>query len=205
LASPEDVFDDFDSGESINLLQYERGPTPCPSGLQLQLSARRAARRELWWFYTRMRGRVPAVGEAPPRTVAAASRIAGRLSDLLPEHRGAFVVRYARRLWPVRLIRRFGGLTSIVVRFAAMRRQRGPGETLAQAEEAVVTELLADIAAAGRPLDPTQREGVVIDRAKTLRRLQRAAQNYVRSAELAYFAARGGGPCIVPLRSREGA
>ena len=204
MASPEDAFDDFDSGESINLLQYERGPTPCPSGLQLQLSARRAARRELWWFYTRMRGRVPAVGEAPPRAVAAASRIAGRLSDLQPEHRGAFVVRYARRLWPVRLIRRFGGLTSIVVRFAAMRRQRGPGETLAQAEEAVVTELLADIAAAGRPLDPTQRDRVVIDRAKTLRRLQRAAQNYVRSAELAYFGARGGGPCIVPT-SREGA
>jgi hypothetical protein len=204
LASPEDVFDDFDSGESINLLAYERGPTPCPSGLQLQLSARRAARRELWWFYAQMRGRVPAVGEAPPRAVAAASRIAGWLSDLLPEHRGAFVVRYDRRLWPVRLIRRFGGLTSIVVRFGAMRRQRAPRETLARAEQAVVTELLADIVEAGRPLDPTQRQGAVIHRAKNLRNLQRAAQNYVRSAELAYFGARGGGPCVVPA-SREGA
>jgi len=204
LASPEDGSeDDFESGEPNNLLELDRGPRP--SGLQLQQSTRRAARLELRWFYTRMRGRVPAVGEAHPDAVAAASRIAGWLSDLLPEHRGAFVVRYDRRRWPVRLIRRFAGLTSLVVRFAAMGRERGPGETIAQAEEAAVTELLADIAAAGQPLDGTQPGPRVREQAKNLRRLHRAARSDLRSAELAYFEVRGGGPCVVPPRSREGA
>jgi hypothetical protein len=148
-----------------------------------------------------MRGRVPAVCDAPAADVAAASQIAGWLSQLLPPHRGAFVLRYDERRWPVRLVRQFGGLTSVAVRFAASRRRRGPTETLAQAEEAAVAELLADVAVA-RSTGCTKRG--VMDSATKLRLLQRAAQSYVREAELAYFTARGGAPCAVPS-SKEGA
>jgi hypothetical protein len=161
-------------------------------------------RRELRWFYVRMRGRVPAVGDAPAREVVAASRIAGWLSELWPMHRGAFVVRYDGRRWPVRLLRKFGGLTSVAVRFAAMGRRRGPTETLAESEQAAVAQLLADIAAAARPPDLTPRGALAMKKARKLRRLQRAAQVYVRQAERAYFEARAGAPCAVPS-SKEGA
>jgi hypothetical protein len=193
---------DFDGGDGpIDPVECKLGPTPRPSAWQLPFPL---LRRELRWFYTQMHGRVPAVAEAPPRTVAAASRIAGWLSNVLPEHRGAFVVQYDRRRWPVRLLRRFGGLTSVVVRFAAMRRPRGPTETVAEAEHAAVAELLADIAAARRPLDLTRPSSGAMDPAKRLRRLRRAAKHEVRMAERAYFEARGGAPCAVPS-SREGA
>jgi hypothetical protein len=91
----------------------------------------------------------------------------------------------------------------VVVRFAAIRRRRGPTETLAQAEEAAVGELLADIAAS-RPTDFTQRDARAMDQATKLRILHRAAQGYVRQAERAYSDARGGAPCAVSS-SREGA
>jgi hypothetical protein len=151
-----------------------------------------------------MNGRVPAVGEALAQEIAAASRIAGWLTELEPRHRGAFVVRYDGRRWPARITREFGGLTSVVVRLAAMQRPRGPTQTLAEAERAAVAELLADIAAASRPLDVTRCE-TAMDPAKKLRRLQRATKNYVRRAELAYLDARGHARCVVPSRAREGA
>ena len=187
--------------ESAFDVEVERSPTTRPFASELPFSL---IRRELRWFYVRMRGRVPAVGEAPAHESAAASRIAGWLSELLPVHRGAFVVRYDGRRWPVRLLRQFGGLTSVVVRFAAMRRFRGPTETLAEAEQAAVAALLAGIAAASRPADPSQRGAVAMDRARKLRLLRRAAQSYVREAERAYFDVRGAAPCAVPS-SREGA
>jgi hypothetical protein len=144
----------------------------------------------------------------------------------LPRHRGAFVVRFDGRRWPARMTREFGGLTSVVVRFAAMQRQRGPTETLAEAEQAAVTELLADIAAARRSPDftppghmgghpqpfpqplPQPAGAFAMDPATKLRRLQRAAQNYVRRAEFAYLDARGQARCAAAPRarhSREGA
>jgi hypothetical protein len=161
-------------------------------------------RRELRWFYVRMRGRVPAVGEAPARDGAAASRIAGWLSELHPGDRGAFFLRYDGRTWPVRLVRQFGGLTSVVVRFATMRRRRGPKETVAEAERAAVAELLEDIAEASRPLDLQRRGALAKDPRRKLARLRRGAHAYVRTAEEAYFEARGDAPCAVPS-SREGA
>jgi hypothetical protein len=228
LASPEDTFDFDDDDESKG--EFEQGSTVRPSVLAMNDPVLRAARRELRWFHSEMRGRVPAVGEARAEEVAAASRIAGWLSDLQPRHRGAFVVHYDGRRWPARITREFGGLTSVVVRFAAMRRRRGPMETLAESEQAAVTELLADVALASRPPDFTspghmgghpqrhpqpipQPAGTFpIDPATKLRRLQRAAQNYVRRAELAYLDARGDTTCTVhfaslrsPPRTREGA
>ncbi len=199
MASPEDTFDRDD--ESLDAL--EQGSTVRPSVLAMNDPVLRAARRELRWFYTAMNGRVPAVGEALAQEIAAASRIAGWLTALEPRHRGAFVVRYDGRRWPARITREFGGLTSVVVRLAAMQRQRGPTETLAEAERAAVAELLADIATASRPLDITRRE-TAMDPAKKLRRLRRATQNYVRRAELAYLDARGCARCAVPPRAPEG-
>jgi len=199
LASPEHTFD-FD-GDDESLDGLEQGSTVRPSVLAMNDPVLRAARRELRWFHSEMHGRVPAAFEASAHEVAAASRIAGWLSDLEPRHRGAFVVRYDGRRWPARLTREFGGLTSVVVRFAAMQRQRGPTETLAEAERAAVTELLADIAAASQPLDVTRCETAAMDPAKKLRRLQRATQNYVRRAELAYLDARGHARCAVHFAS----
>jgi hypothetical protein len=205
LASPEDVFD-FDGCDvsvdraALDRIEFDLSATPRVRAWQLPYPL---LRRELRWFYTQMRGRVPAVGEAPAREVDAASRICGWLSELKPSHRGAFVLRYDGRRWPARLTRQFGGLTSVVVRFGAMRRLRGRTETLADVEQAAVAELLADIAATGRLPDFTQRGGPM-DPAKKLRRLRGAAQNYVLQAECAYFNARGGAPCAVPA-SREGA
>jgi hypothetical protein len=217
LAWPEDAFEDdvdLDAGDDVGIglydeslvaIELELAGTPCSSRPRLGPTGRRAGRRELRWFYTRMRGRVPAVGEAPPREVAAAARIGRWLSELAPNHRGAFVLRYDGRRWPARLLREFGGLTSILVRFSAMRRPRGPTETVAEAEEAAVAELLLDIAAAGRPVDFTPSGAVAMERRKKLRRLRRAAHNYVRRAEHAYFDERGGAPCVLPGHSREGA
>jgi len=71
------------------------------------------------------------------------------------------------------------------------------------AEQAAVADLLADIAAAGRPIDFTRPAGAM-DPATHLRRLRRGAEEYVRHAERAYCDARGGAPCAVPI-SREGA
>jgi hypothetical protein len=203
LASPEDMFN-FE-GEDASQGALEQGSTAHPSVLAMNDPIRRAARRELGWFYTQMRGRVPVVGTAPAHVVAAASRIAGWLSELAPIHRGAFVVRYDGRRWPVRIIRQFGGVASVAVRIAAMRRERGPTETLAEAEHAVVTKLLAHIAAA-RGLPGFTRPGASrIDSARVLRRLHRGAQSYVWRAESAYSEARGAAPCVVPARSKEGA
>jgi hypothetical protein len=201
LAWREDAFEFDGDDESLFPAAFELGGAGRPSTWQLPFPL---LRRELRWFYTEMHGRVPSVGEAPARAVAAASRIAGWLSELLPTHRGAFFLRYDGRRWPVRLTRKFGGLTSVVVRFAAMRRKRGPTETLAEAEQAAVAELLADIVAAAHPVDFTPRGALAIDSKKKLRRLRLAAQHYVRQAEYAYFDARGGAPCAVPA-SREGA
>lgn len=202
MTSPEDTFDFDRDDESRGELKY--GSTVRPSVLAMNDPVLRAARRELRWFYTEMHGRVPALGEAKALEVAAASRIAGWLTELEPRHRGAFVVRYDGRRWPARITREFGGLTSVVVRLAAMQRPRGPTQTLAEAERAAVAELLADIAAASRPLDVTRCE-TAMDPAKKLRRLQRATKNYVRRAELAYLDARGHARCVVPSRAREGA
>jgi hypothetical protein len=206
LASPEDTFDLDGDDELRGAL--EQGSTVRPNALAMNDPVLRAARRELRWFYTEMHARVPAAFEARVLEVAAASRIAGWLTELEPRHRGAFVVRYDGRRWPARITREFSGLTSVVVRLAAMQRQRGPTETLAEAERAAVTELLADTAAARRPRNVTRCETVAMDPAKKLRRLRRAAQNYVRRAELAYLDARGHTGCAVPPRtrhSREGA
>jgi hypothetical protein len=224
LASPEDTFD-FD-GDDEWKGELDPGSTVRPRDLTMNDPILRAARRELRWFQGEMQGRVPAVGKASAEQVAAASRIAAWLSELQPRHRGAFVVRYDGRRWPARMTREFGGLTSVVVRFAAMRRQRGPTETLAEAEQAAVSELLSDVALASCPPDFTLPRHVgghrkslhpptpafAMDPATKLRRLQRAAQNYVRRAELAYLDARGNAPCAVhfaslrsPPRTREGA
>jgi hypothetical protein len=203
LASPEDRFE-FD-GDDESLDELEQGSTDRPSVLAMNDPVLRAARRELRWFHSEMKGRAPAVGEAPAEDVAAASRIAGWLSELEPSHRGAFVVRYDGRRWPARMTREFGGRTSVVVRFAAMQRQRGPTETVAESERAAVTELLADIAAAGGPPDITRRETAAMDPAKKLRRLQRATRDYVRQAEFAYLHARGRARCAVPPAARGGA
>lgn len=181
--------------------ELDLGTTARPSASRLPFPL---IRQELRWFYIRMRGRVPVVGEAPAREIAAASRIAGWLSELLPMHRGAFVVRYDGRRWPVRLLRQFGGLTSVVVRFATVRRRCGPTETFAEAEQAAVAELLADVAAAARPADLSRRGSLARDHARKLRLLQRAAQRYVRQAERAYCDARRGAACAVPS-TREGA
>jgi hypothetical protein len=202
LASPEDTFDLDGDDELRGAL--EQGSTVRPNALAMNDPVLRAARRELRWFYTEMHARVPAAFEARVLEVAAASRIAGWLTELEPRHRGAFVVRYDGRRWPARITREFGGLTSVVVRLAAMQRPRGPTQTLAEAERAAVAELLADIAAASRPLDVTRCE-TAMDPAKKLRRLQRATKNYVRRAELAYLDARGHARCVVPSRAREGA
>jgi len=208
LPLPENAFDDefqFDD-ESFDAVEWalggsKQGGAQSSTGSQLPFAL---LRRELRWFHTQMHGLVPFVGEAPEREVAAASRIARWLCVLRPSHRGAFVLRYDGRRWPARLTRQFGGLTSIVVRFAAIRRSRRPNETLAEAEQAAVAELLGDIAAAGRPLDLTRRGNVARDQVKKLGRLRRAALDYVRKAEHAYFRARAGAPCAVPS-SREGA
>ena len=197
----EDGFDFDGANELHDLVVFELGGARrAPSG-QLPFAL---LRRELRWFYVQMHACVPVVGEAPEREVAAASRIAGWLSEVLPVHRGAFVLRYDGRRWPVRLTRQFGGLTGVVVRFAAMRRRRGPTETLAEAEQAGVAELLADVAATKHAVDFTRRGELAMDSATKLRRLQRAAQHYVLQAEGAYCDARGGAPCAVPS-SREGA
>jgi hypothetical protein len=190
---------------SLAAIEFELGQTPCASGPRPKAACRRAGRREVRFFYERMRGRVPAVGDAPPHEVAAAARIAHWLAELAPGHRGAFVLRYDGRRWPVRLLREFGGLTTIIVRFSAQQRTRGPNETLAQAEEATVTKLLADIAAARRLPGLTTPSGSTLRHAKKLRRLRVAAHRYVRRAEHAYFDARGGTPCVVSTDSREGA
>ncbi len=200
-------------GSAENTYDFD-GEADSQDGLELEARAAGRAivselpfqllRRELQWFYVRMRGRVPCALDASALHVAAASRVAGWLSELRPGHRGAFALRYDGRRWPVRLVRRFGGLTSVVVRFTATRRSRGPTETFAQAEQAAVAELLADIAAASRPADPTRRGAFDRGRAKKLRRLQLDAQKYVRCAERAYFHARRGAPCAIP-GSREGA
>ena len=201
LASSDDAFDfdDHDASEDGN--DFDVGSSPRPTAERVPYPL---LRRELRWFYVRMRGRVPAVGEAPAPDVAAASRIAGWISELHPSDRGAFFLRYDGRRWPVRIIRQFGGLTSVVVRFATMRRLDGPAETFAEAERAAVTELLADIAEARRPLDLRRPNALATDPTRKLVRLRTAAQAYVRVAERAYFEARGDVPCAVPS-SREGA
>jgi hypothetical protein len=192
---------DFD-GDEESLDEVEQGSTARPRVLAMNHPLLRAARQELRWFHSGMHGRVPAVGQARVDQVAAASRIAGWLSELEPKHRGAFVIRYDGRRWPARITREFGGLTGVVVRFLAMRRPRGPRESLADAERAAVAELLADLAAASRPLEVTRCETAAMDPAKKLRRLRRAAQIYVRRAELAYLDARGHARCAVPPRAR---
>ena len=201
MGSPENTFDLDGVDDSALAVENELRPATRPFASELPFAL---LRRELRWFYVRMRGRVPVVGEAPAREVVAASRIAGWLSDLQPSHRGAFVLRYDGRRRPVRLLRQFGGLTSVVVRFATMRRFRGPTETLAEAEQAAVAALLAHVAAAARPAGLTRGGAVVIDRTRKLRLLRRAALRHVREAERAYFDVRGGAPCAVPS-TREGA
>jgi hypothetical protein len=204
LARPEDAFDFDGDGAFIAGVERELGMAPPASRVELDGASARYARRELRWFYVTMGGRVPAVCEAPRDKVAAASRIAGWLSELQPNHRGAFVVHYDRRRWPVRLLRQFGGLTSVIVRFVTMRRW-GPTETLAQAEKATVAKLLATIAAAGRPSDLASRGDLSARAAKRLRGLRRAATKYVRHAEHAYIEVRGDAPCAIAATSREGA
>jgi hypothetical protein len=225
LASPENDFgDDLTLGDALDLglepsvelepdpdaawiaaVELELDQTPGAIGPRPKPTCRSAGRRELRWFYTRTRGRVPAVGDAAPAAVSAASRIAGWLAELVPTHRGAFVLRHDGRRWPVRLLREFGGLTSIVVRFMALERSRGPNETLAKAEEAVVTKLLADIGAVRRLPGLTTPSASTLRHARKLRRLRLAAYRYVQRAERAYFDVRGGVPCAVPPSSREGA
>jgi len=92
----------------------------------------------------------------------------------------------------------------VVVRFAVMERERPPTETMAEIEQAVVAELLADIVAAARPAEPTPHGALAVKKARKLDRLRRAAKEYLREAERAYFEARGGGPCAVPS-TKEGA
>ena len=116
MGSPENTFDLECDAESAFGVEPELMPAPRPGSVGAALAL---LRLELRWFYVRMGGRVLVVGAAPAPMVAAASRIAGWLSELLPMHRGAFLVRYDGRRWPVRLLRQFGGLTSVVVRFAA--------------------------------------------------------------------------------------
>jgi hypothetical protein len=188
LGSPEDMFDFDDEKEFLDDLEQDFRAHP---GLAKCDPVLRAGRRELSWFYTAMQGRVPVVGDAPADEVAAASRIAWWLSELDPLQRGAFVMHYDARRWPARIQREFGGLTSLVVRYAAMRRLRGATETLAEAEHAVVTELMAEMARAYP--------------AKKLRHMRRVAESFVRWAERAYFEVRGNVPCVVPMHSREGA
>jgi hypothetical protein len=197
LGSPEDIFDLDGEGMLID----PAGPELASRGsaAERRVPLVYTVRRELRWFYVNMHGRVPAVGEARAHKVAAASRIAGWLSELEPKHRGAFVVCYDGRRWPVRLVRRFGWLTSVVVRIAAMGRHRGPTETVADAEQAAVTELLADIVAARRPFEGAPCEAATV----RLDRLQRAARGSVRRAEFAYADARGVAPCAAPPRSRQ--
>ena len=201
MASPENTFDLRRDDAAASPGDPDLGTTgsPIESELPFQL-----LRRELRWFYLRMGGRVPAVTDAPPRVVVAASRVAGWLSEVLPMHRGAFFVRYDGRRWPVRLVRKFGALTSIVVRFAVMEREWPSTQTMAEIEQAVLAELLADIAAAAQPADLTPRGALAAKKARKLKRLQRAAKQYLREAERAYFEVRGGAPCAVPS-SKEGA
>jgi hypothetical protein len=201
LASAENTLDFEYEDESTLGRELALGQTPRPRGSQVPFAL---LRTELRWFYVRMGARVPVVGAAPAPWVVAGSQIAGWLSELLPRHRGAFVLRYDGRRWPVRLVRRFGGLTSVVVRIAAMRRQRGPTETVAEAEQAAVAELLADVSSAAHPADFTRRGALAMDSARKLRLLHRDARSYVREAEYAYCQARRGAPCAVPS-SREGA
>ncbi len=201
MASLENTLDLECDAESAFGVEPELCLAPRPGSWALPFAL---LRMELRWFYVRMGGRVLVVGAAPAPMVAAASQIAGWLSELLPQHRGAFVLRYDGRRWPVRLVRRFGGLTSVVVRFAAMRRPRGPTETLAEAEQAAVAELLADIAAAAGPADSTRCRALALESARKLRLLRRAARSYVRGAEYAYWRSRAGAPCAVPS-TREGA
>jgi hypothetical protein len=189
----------FDPKDAVDFdgVEFESSGVPRPSAWR-HAEHLSAARRELRWFHLQAHGRVPAHGEAPRSDVVAASRIARWLSELQPSHRGAFVVRYDGRRWPARLVRELGGLTSVVVRFGAMARRRGPGETLAEAEEAVVQRLLADIAALGGPPDLTPGGAIVTDATRReLQRFRRAARNYVRRAERAYLEARGDEPCAV--------
>jgi len=201
LTCPEPTLEFDSADESVSDIELGRSPTPHAAASSLPFAL---LRRELRWFYRGMHGRVPAACEAPAREVAAASRIAGWLGELLPSHRGAFVLRYDGRRWPVGLLRQFGGLTSVVVRFAAMQRRRGPTETLAESEQAAVAELLADIAAVARPAGSSRCQDNQSDQAKRLRRLRHAAHKYVLRAERAYFDARSGAPCAVPA-SQEGA
>jgi hypothetical protein len=203
LALPEDIFDQDDADMSLN--ELGPGSTASASPLVMNDPVLRAARRELRWFHSVLHGRVPTVGDVPADEVAAASRIAGWLSGLEPVHRGAFLVRYDGRRWPVRLTKQFGGLTSVVVRHAAMRRPRGPTETIAQAEHAAVRDLLALIVEAHRPPGLNRPGPSPSAHRKELGSLRRGAQNYVRRAESAYLDARGMAPCAELSRSREGA
>lgn len=197
MASPEDL--DLDPEDtSRGQCGIVLGRVARPSGVDLRA---RAGRRELRWFYTKLRGRVPSVLAASPAELVAATRIFGWLSALDAGHRGTFVVRHDGRRWPVRLIRQFGGLTSLVVRRVAMRQSRKPTETLADAEEQAVNELLATVAEAlHRP-----RSALAMRAAEHLRRLRRRAESTARAAEAAYFDVRGHGACVLPDASPEGA
>jgi hypothetical protein len=208
MASPESLDRDVkgtDTSVALDPDDLEMRPVAGKHGRRLRIPLLPTVRAEIRWFHHEMHGDVPAEGEASPREIVAASRIAGWLTELEPQHRGAFVVRYRRRRWPARLTRQFGGLTSVVVRLAAIGGERGPNETLAQAEEAAVAALLESIAAAGRPYDVHGPPASVAYSARDLRRLLRAARSYVWQAEIAYSEARGDVPCVVPASSREGA
>jgi hypothetical protein len=141
-------------------------------------SVRRAARRELQWFYTRLGGRVPISFYARPENVAAARTIRGWLSDLDRSSREILRLRYDRRRWPARLVRELGGFTCVVARFAKARGAKRR-ETLDELERRAEKELLpADVA--------------------TFRRLRRSALSCASVAETEYAAVRGFRPCVVP-------
>jgi hypothetical protein len=199
LGSPEHF--DFDD-EEVLIDELGDGRSTGARVLTMNSPLLRAARRELRWFHVDLHGRVPTVSAAPRQDVIAASQIAGWLRGLEPHQRGALVVRYDGRRWPVRLARQFGGFTSLVVRRMAMQRRREATETVAQAERSAVRQLLAQVAAAHAPSDVTP-GAFPTDAATELRRLRRAAQLHMRHAETAYLQARGLAPCVAPSRSPE--
>jgi hypothetical protein len=200
LASPEDTFD-FDRDED-SLDELEQGSPVRRSVLAMNDPVLRAARRELRWFHTEMKGRVPSAFEAPADEVAAGSRIAGWLSQLEPRHRGAFVLRYNGKRWPARITREFGGLTGVVVRCAAMQRQRGPTETLVEAERAAVVELLTDIAAAAghRMLRGARKSRRIAPRSSVACSVRRGTTCGRRSSPTSMRAAARGAP-FLPVRA----
>jgi hypothetical protein len=152
-----------------------------------RLRAESAALAEVEWFFARVMGTVPEVGEAPA-TREAASTIQGWLRAISTFHFGALALRFTPRDWPDSIAAEFGLWTSLIVRLECAAHPSEGQRDASEVETAAVIRLEEMLADGGRKSE--------------LLRLGTHAAQHVRAAIRAYVEVRGRGPSVLRRRGR---